>query len=1011
MTNDSDFSLSAIQQKRKGAAFRPPLLRDEADPKGHPLDPITETSLGSSHAAPRGFLLPFDPLLVLDALMKRLPWILGLGLLAAGILAWVGWNRFETRHIATAQLIKTEPSSPLRHSDSGEPYQPHELPIPTLMALMRGSAVLEKTSERLDKKLTEGQVKAGLVITPERNSDILRVSFSSDSGSQEAVSALRAYIEEVLSLARDIQKHDASEMVELLADQSAIAEAELLKVNEELLAYARREELIDADKQMDAYLGELANLSLKFEATRLDHETLDLRIQSIEKELSKVSPAAAKLQQAQDELAQARLRYTDQHPAIMEAVDRVAAFQATLNDDKPRIDAPPRPGESTVAESLYMELVRYRSEKQVLGEQLQKLTAIRGALSAKLELLPRKALEYARIKARQQDLETSRTLLAARHREALMHSQNAQGSFRLLGLDRPQDVVIVRPTQKLALFSLGGFAAAAGITSLVVTVLCLSDRRIRTVADLRRVTGLPILGALNAEGNGDPTLWAFQTWTRLQPKLLRPPSTPATICGLLTNDAVSTGRLPGLLAAAAASRGQSVILISQGPAMSVSAPLSEVIGSPEQVVAQLTRTPHQVLHLTLDDLWNWSPEQRQSWNRALDRWSQLRGTVILVQLSSPESAETLLVAERLPNLLWIDQNAATHPEKLQNLLQNYRAAGCRFVGAMLDGVHTFGFQPLNKWALSACALGLAFSLPVSAQSDVLPLGPGDAVNITVPGRPEYARNDVAIGPDGCLTYLQAQNLTAAGLSIDQLRTKLMTELRRYHKNLIVVVTPMTFQSRKVYVLGKVVKKGAINLDRPMTVLETVAEAGGLETGLFQQNTVELADLGRSFLMRGQSRVDIDMEALFFKGDMTQNVRVQPGDYLYFPSANSNEIYVLGNVKMQGTQGLLAHTSVHSAIAQAGGFTPRAYTQRVLVVRGSFDNPQTFTVNMRAILEGREKGFKLEPKDIVFIADKPWARAEELLSFALNAFTQGAISGWVGANTIPLIQEAILPTMR
>jgi protein involved in polysaccharide export with SLBB domain len=497
----------------------------------------------------------------------------------------------------------------------------------------------------------------------------------------------------------------------------------------------------------------------------------------------------------------------------------------------------------------------------------------------------------------------------------------------------------------------------------------------------------------------------------LQTRLFKLPGTQATVCGLLTNETSAGGHLPALLATAAASRGQSVILISHGPALAVSAPLSEMIRTPEQVVAHLTRTPQQVLHLTLDEFWTWSPEQRQEWNRALDRWSQVRGTVILVQLSSPKEAETLLVAEQLPNLMWIDRGSTTPPDSLQNLLENYHAAGCRFVGAMLNEAHNFGFRPLNKLALTTLALLFSWVAAVPAQSDVLTLGPGDAVNISVPGRPEYARNQVAVGPDGCLTYLQAQNLRAAGLSIDQLRSKLMMELRRYHKNLIVVVTPMTFQSRKVYVLGKVVKTGAINLDRPMTVLETIAEAGGLETGLSQQNTVELADLGRSFLMRGKARVDVDMEALFYKGDMTQNVLVQPDDYLYFPSSSSNEIYVLGNVKRQGTQGLLANTSVHSSIAQAGGFTPRAYTQRVLVVRGSFDNPQTFTVDMAAMLEGREKGFRLEPKDIVFVADKPWARAEELLSFALNAFTQGAISGWVGVNTVPLIQEAILPSIQ
>ena len=145
--------------------------------------------------------------------------------------------------------------------------------------------------------------------------------------------------------------------------------------------------------------------------------------------------------------------------------------------------------------------------------------------------------------------------------------------------------------------------------------------------------------------------------------------------------------------------------------------------------------------------------------------------------------------------------------------------------------------------------------------------------------------------------------------------------------------------------------------------------------------------------------------------MTQNVPMEPGDYVYFPSANSNEIYVLGDVKMQGTQGLLAHTSVHSAVAQAGGFTAKAYTQRVLVIRGSLDNPERFVVDMNDIMTARAKGFCLEPKDIVYIADRPWARAEELVNIAINSFLQGAVSSWTRANIGPFINEPLLPQIR
>ena len=47
----------------------------------------------------------------------------------------------------------------------------------------------------------------------------------------------------------------------------------------------------------------------------------------------------------------------------------------------------------------------------------------------------------------------------------------------------------------------------------------------------------------------------------------------------------------------------------------------------------------------------------------------------------------------------------------------------------------------------------------------------------------------------------------------------------------VLVSPVSYHSKKYYVLGKVMLKGAFTLDRPMTVIEAVARAQGLETGI------------------------------------------------------------------------------------------------------------------------------------------------------------------------------------
>ena len=129
-------------------------------------------------------------------------------------------------------------------------------------------------------------------------------------------------------------------------------------------------------------------------------------------------------------------------------------------------------------------------------------------------------------------------------------------------------------------------------------------------------------------------------------------------------------------------------------------------------------------------------------------------------------------------------------------------------------------------------------------------------------------------------------------------------LGKYYQNPHSAISPAAIRSKKYFVLGAVANKGVYNFDRPLTVIEACARAGGLQTGLYERNTVELADLGRSFLVRGGKRVPVNFEKLFQRGDLTQNVPLEPDDYLYFALANANEIYVLGEVGAPGIAAFL-----------------------------------------------------------------------------------------------------------
>ena len=272
----------------------------------------------------------------------------------------------------------------------------------------------------------------------------------------------------------------------------------------------------------------------------------------------------------------------------------------------------------------------------------------------------------------------------------------------------------------------------------------------------------------------------------------------------------------------------------------------------------------------------------------------------------------------------------------------------------------------------------------------LTLGPGDLLNLQLFDMPDTAKTEVPIGPDGRISFLQARDITAAGLTIDELRAKMDEALAKYYQNPRTIIAPAAFHSKKYYVLGAVIAKGVYAFDRPLTVIEAVARAGGMATGLYGRDTVELADLGHSFLVRNGQRVPVDFERLFQHGDLSQNVPLEPDDFLYFALANANDIYVLGQVTAPGVAAFLPRTSAMSVIAARGGFTPEAFRSRVLVVRGSVTHPQTFVVDATAILSAKKPDFKLQAKDIVYVSKSPWVKAEEVLDTVATAFIQGFV---------------------
>lgn len=1020
MNATDGLSFRTLNEKRGGAPAQT-IAPLKALPTANDNDPA------ESVPPTRSSKLPFDPWRLLAALLRNARLVFLCGLLSAVLGFVLGYFHFRDLYVGTASLIREDAPNTFRAGQNGESFKPKDLTVGTLASLLRSQALLKKVSEQTHPRVSPGILALKLTVTPERNTDVIRVDFEGWNSAEATSQVLGVYTDAVVQMTRDLQADEALQVNKVLSQQLESIDADLSRVSQSMLSFSREAQLVNADKETDAYLHQIGDLSLKYETMRIDFETMDLKIDSLEKELARQNPVAAKLQDARNELNNMLVRYTEANPAVAEQRGKVESIEKELEAAASRPVDESQLANSTAGTSLYLQIVELKAQKQTISRQLEKLGSVRDNLQAKLTALPEKSVQLARMKARQQSLETARIMLGSRQREAQMFAENAPALLRVFAVPTAQDVHSKSRWPKIFLVAVAlgamGFFGSAGLFAAREVL----DERIKTAHDFSRIAKLPIVMRVPPLADipvEDAHEWAFRSWTSLSPMLRTGPGN-ALVLGVLADERGSgSSTLVYRLARAAAQRGHNVVVLANREPQPGELPhevirhsLGEALQEPRRVFVGAELMGTQIHVVATEPEAKWTSDLRRQWGNALAAWRAVRSLVVFVELPVSRDPEVLLLAEATPNLLCLGSDASSALE-LRHLLATLREGRCHLIGAAFNQRHALaGLGWLGRWA--ALVAIVAFGLAHAGAAETSPagwqqrltLGAGDTLNMTLFGKSEWAHNGVPVGPDGRISYLEAHDIPAAGLTIDELRASIEAELGKYYRNARVIITPDNIQSKRYYILGKVIDKGAFTLDRPITILEAVARSRGLETGLFEKNTVELADLPRAFLSRRGRRMPVDFEGLFQRGDMTQNLPLEPEDYLYFPSANTNEVYVLGAVKSPGTQGFTPNATVVSMVTVRGGFTAEAFPQHVLVVRGSLSHPQTFVVDLSKVLKGKGVDFPLQPKDIVFVSDKPWARAEEIADIAIRSFVQAAAAGWATGNVGPIISSPIIPSIR
>jgi polysaccharide export outer membrane protein len=144
-------------------------------------------------------------------------------------------------------------------------------------------------------------------------------------------------------------------------------------------------------------------------------------------------------------------------------------------------------------------------------------------------------------------------------------------------------------------------------------------------------------------------------------------------------------------------------------------------------------------------------------------------------------------------------------------------------------------------------------------------------------REKEMTGDVTVRPDGRISLPLVNEVTAAGLTPEELRAKVTAEADKYIENPTVTVVVKEIKSRKVFITGQVVKPGPYDLGGPTTVVQLIAMAGGLhEYAKEKEISIVRTDNGRPVSVRFNY-------ADFKKGkNLQQNIALRPGDTIIVP---------------------------------------------------------------------------------------------------------------------------------
>lgn len=217
-----------------------------------------------------------------------------------------------------------------------------------------------------------------------------------------------------------------------------------------------------------------------------------------------------------------------------------------------------------------------------------------------------------------------------------------------------------------------------------------------------------------------------------------------------------------------------------------------------------------------------------------------------------------------------------------------------------------------------------------------------------------------------------------GLTLEQARVRLQNEYQSHIKDVQVFLSFKDRIERKVELAG-LVSTPSVVVDGRIRLFETLALA----------RVAPSANFFKSYVIRENEMVPVDLYKLMKNGDMSQNIVMRGGDKVYIADSSDSSIMVLGEVGKERVVDVPSgFMTLRKALAEAGGIPPSGDKSYIQIIRGNVLHPKIYSLNWQHVIRLPNDSMLLIPGDIVYVAAKPlteWNRFVEQILPTLIGF--------------------------